>query len=182
MHAYLSVNQPPNLISSNFVGDVNPNDVVKLDLVLKLNDLGSNQLVFIVNSSNDADIRNNYYYESFRIVPKSLIMNLENETIEGYLIININKYNYSSYDWILYREIINDFRDNNIRHIEQNSYLALDKIFNPNNVVITGNGDYTVYIAFLDKNGNIFITSYGEKLESYSYFIITGYGESTPIL
>src|SRR3989344_503907 len=164
------------ILHTEFIGDISKNQLKEVKFSIRL-DEGGNYLTHVVNSSNDGNLDNNIYSSYFNIVPKSLIMNLEDISINGYLLINIEKYYSDNNTWSVYQNVLNDLDNDNLRVIEPNSYLALDKIFNQFDVKINEEGIYRVYVALLNRNGNIIPTRSGDRLEGYYRFYVFHLGE-----
>ena len=104
-------------------------------------------------------------------LPKSKIQNTGSNPIKGYLVFktqqNING------EWRDYQYILDELKQgaygNNIRIINSEEYLALDKIFNPYDIRISNPGNYQIYAALRDENENVIETKSG-KLENYYEF------------
>ena len=165
------------LFSNILIGDLNSKEYKDVLFKLSSDKLGYNNILLILNSSSEENTDNNQYFGNVHIVPKSLLMNLETKQISGYLLINIEKYNYGTNNWEFYRKIVDDIIDkgsygNNLRIIKPGEYLALDKIFNPYNVKINEYGTYRVYVAFVDNDKNVILDKHGKKLESYYDFYL----------
>ena len=106
-------------------------------------------------------------------LPKSKIQNTGTNNIQGYLLMKIRKLVEGL--WQDYWIIVNDLQTSKLRTIEGNSYLALDLIWNPYNIVINEEGNFRVYISLLDSNGNV-INVIGGLLEDSYEFSVYGDG------
>ena len=174
LYAYLNNKK---LLGGKFIGDILPNQNIITDLNIKLDTLGFNSVLFTVNSTKDGNLTNNNYYTNINVVPKSLIMNLDDADIKGYLLIKIEKRDLNTGKWELNNIVLDDLSRQDLRAIQPNSYLVLDKIFNPYNVIIDEAGNYRIYIAFRDDSGQVISTEAesGNNLEAYYEFNVNVY-------
>jgi len=101
-------------------------------------------------------------------LPKSKIQNSESTYINGYLLMKVQK-KMENYFWQDYQTVINDLETNTVRSIEPYGYMALDLIWNPNDIIIYEEGDYRVYAALLDSMGNIINTNLGPLEDTYEF-------------
>ncbi|MBU2633944.1 MAG: S8 family serine peptidase [Nanoarchaeota archaeon] len=108
------------------------------------------------------------------VLPKSKIQNTGSLSIQGYLFMKIQK-NVSGV-WEDYQIVVNDLQTSTLRTIEGNSYLALDLIWNPYNVVISEEGNYRVYAALVNSDGSIIQTSQGYLGDVYYFNVNNLYG------
>ncbi|MBL7147867.1 MAG: VCBS repeat-containing protein [Nanoarchaeota archaeon] len=104
---------------------------------------------------------------------KSKIQNTGTNNIQGYLLMKVEKLVEGF--WQDYQIVVNDLQTSNLRTIEGNSYLALDLIWNPYNIVINEEGNFRVYVSLLDSNGNV-INVIGGALENSYEFSVYGDG------
>ncbi|MBL7148178.1 MAG: S8 family serine peptidase [Nanoarchaeota archaeon] len=102
-------------------------------------------------------------------LPKSLINNTGTNNIQGYLLMKVQKLVEGF--WQDYEIVVNDSETGTLRNIEGNSYLALDLIWNPYNIVINEEGNFRVYVSLLDGNGNVINVIGGALEDSYEFSV-----------
>ncbi|MFH1209287.1 MAG: FG-GAP-like repeat-containing protein [archaeon] len=107
---------------------------------------------------------------NINVLPKSKIQNTGSYVIQGYLLMKIQK-NINGV-WQDYQVVVNDLQTGTIRTIQGNSYLALDTIWNPYNVMINQTGNYRVYAALLNGNGQVIGTMQGNLEDYYGFNVV----------
>jgi len=105
---------------------------------------------------------------------KSIINNTGNASVEGHLLMKVEKYDNATGIWIDKQIIVNDSKDTAERIIPAKGYLALDTIWNEaGGYTTTEAGRFRVYASLRDENMMTMITSEGNKLEaSYEFEVI----------
>ena len=83
-------------------------------------------------------------------IQKNIVLSQERKQIE--------KRDLNNGKWELNNIVLDDLSRQDLRAIQPNSYLALDKIFNPYNVIIDEAGNYRIYIAFRDDSDQVIST------------------------
>ncbi|HWR27473.1 MAG TPA: hypothetical protein VN377_03435, partial [Candidatus Thermoplasmatota archaeon] len=102
---------------------------------------------------------------------QSKIKNTGSTNIKGYLLIQIQYYNYSQGKWIVEKDTVNE---TSTRTINTGQQLALDTIFNGHVRIsdLTHNDStYRVYAAFRDPIHNILRTNDGKELVAWWQFL-----------
>jgi PKD repeat protein len=97
---------------------------------------------------------------------QSKIKNTGSTNISGYLLIQVQYYNYTFKEWVVDNDTVNETTP---RTITSGSQLALDTIFNglvKTSDLSYGHGIYRVYAAFRDPFGNILATDDETALEA----------------
>jgi hypothetical protein len=126
-----------------------------------------------VNVSDGEDYNESSVYR-FYTGNQSKIKNVGSTGIKGYLLMQIEYYNTTSSTWILEQEVVNE---TTVRTINAGSTLALDTIFNPNNVSTSsftnGDGAYRVYAAFRDPDGDVLVCDDETLLEANYQFTVS---------
>jgi hypothetical protein len=111
---------------------------------------------------------------SFYTGYQSKIENIGTTNFTGYLLMQIEFYNTTNSTWILEQVVVNESIP---RAINAGSTLALDTLFNPNNVSTSsftnGNGTYRVYVSFRDPDGDVLVCDDVTLLEDSYHFIVT---------
>ncbi len=138
------------LIDEKPVGEVLADDFEEIIFVYVPDESQSGKnFLFAVNitASNDADLENNLYLFGIKIAPQSKIMNNKDIDIIGNLTFKLQK----KEDYVNWNEV----PEKNYRFektISANSFIKLDEIFNPLNVVVDSSGNYRVYASFESDN------------------------------
>ncbi len=101
---------------------------------------------------------------------QSKIENTGNQSIKGYLLIQVHFYNTTFEDWVLANDTVNE---TSMRTINVSEQLGLDTIFNGQVTTSDllsgfGSGSYRVYVAFRDPDGNVLVCD-DESLMEDSY-------------
>jgi hypothetical protein len=111
---------------------------------------------------------------SFYTGYQSKIENTGSTNFSGYLLMQIEYYNTTTSTWILEQVVVNETTP---RTINIGSTLALDTIFNPNDVstnsFTNGDGTYQVYAAFCDIYGDVLVCDDESLLEASYQLIIS---------
>jgi hypothetical protein len=111
---------------------------------------------------------------SFYTGYQSKIENTGSTNFSGYLLMQIEFYNTTNSTWILEQVVVNESTP---RTINAGDTLALDTIFNPNNVSTSsftnGNGTYRVYAASRDPDGDVLVCDDETLLEATYQFTVT---------
>ncbi len=104
-----------------------------------------------------------------KLALNSYIENLDSEPLQGYLIITTEKQ--INEKWQEHKEIMNDFRDGNLRTIQPYEKLNIRDIFNNKNYVAE-EGIFRLRAEFIDNNGKTIETQKGLLVE-FAYFNVS---------
>jgi hypothetical protein len=103
---------------------------------------------------------------------QSKIVNSGDTNISGYLLIQVQYYNDTLYEWFVDNDTINE---TTTRTINSGCQLGLDTIFNglvDTDDLTFGDGTYRVYASFRDPDGDVLICDDASKMEAWWEFIV----------
>ncbi|MBI2106232.1 S8 family serine peptidase [Candidatus Woesearchaeota archaeon] len=145
------------------------------------NVIGFEIIKIVVEAEGDENLENNQNQRRIKIIPQSRLKNLGNNVLSGHLFIDLQKK--ENDQWVSYKILIDDLKRNRSRSILEGSFLALDQIFNREYgaLIIEDEGEFRIYVAFLDDNGSIIKTIENKNLEASYQFNKRNYHQPIPI-
>lgn len=146
---------------------------------LTSSDVGFKKFKIRADVKDDVNLENNYNVFDIKILPQSRLKNLGNK-LEGYLLLEIQKNEKG--EWKKYKTIIDDLSNKKLRLLEKNEQIVIDKLFEKQgDLKIKDAGNYKVYVALLNEEGETIRTIDGKNLEaSYQFNKVNSRSEPVP--
>ena len=150
--------------------EILPHNEKQIELGYIPRETGLLRMLWKVVLENDVNLKNNEYYINFGILPQSILNNLGNNVINGYLLIKIEKEDNG--EWRDYQVVIDDLNEQLERTISPKNFIKLDELFNLKNIKIVEGGAYRVVAELRDSNNEVIKTKKDELKAIWEFSVI----------